>query len=171
MIWQTVSMICFEVSLNGRRLTTAGIPGFAVLNTILNWVNRRPRPGRAGSSELCLSVGGLDSNGPDYAGYGTFLDWVRRPLKSGDLVKVRVLERESADPPTARRSDSKAELERDRKDSNRYYLKEHLKRRKEIDTAIARLKRAVREDEKPKTKSPTRAIAVRRRRNNSKAGR
>ena len=36
--------------------------------------------------------------------------------------------------------------------TNRWYLREHLKRRKEIDAAIVRLKRYVREEEMEKAK-------------------
>jgi hypothetical protein len=92
-------MICFDVALNGKRVTRAGIPGYAVLNTDLIWVRPKPRLGaRARRPDLRLRVGGLDSNVPDWED-GIHLDWCDRKLKPGDRISVRILEAEDVDPP------------------------------------------------------------------------
>jgi hypothetical protein len=146
--WQTVSMICFQVSLNGQRLTTAGIPGFAVLSTTLTWVRsrHRPEPYRT-SGVLNFRVGGLDANSRKRAD-GKHVEWVGRDIAVGDVVEVRILESESSDPPSPVEWPEAGSARR----SNRYYLKEHLKRRKEIDAVIVRLKRHVRKEELEKAK-------------------
>ena len=62
-------MICFELQLNGRPLTTAGIPGFAVLTSSVTWVQRKPRHSSAlDAKELTLHLGGLDSNSEEADG-------------------------------------------------------------------------------------------------------
>lgn len=142
-------MICFEVSLNGQRLATGGIPGFAVLSTVVSWVRSRHRPEPYRSSGvLDFHLGGLDANPRRHADH-RHLEWVRRDVALGDVVQVRVLEAESADPPLTRQSFSEVKSARR---SNRYYLKEHLKRRKEIDAVIVRLRRHVRKEEQEKQK-------------------
>jgi hypothetical protein len=58
-------MLCFEVSLNGERLCTAGVGEYGVLSTILTWVWSRTE--EVGSPEReerkrkpDLHVGGLE---------------------------------------------------------------------------------------------------------------
>jgi hypothetical protein len=160
LVWQTGTMICFEVSLNGQRLTTAGIPGFAVLSTVITWVRsrQRPEPYRT-SGVLDFSVGGLDSNPRKHADR-KHLAWVGRHLAVGDVVEVGIRESESPDQPLSRESHSEAGSARR---SNRYYLKEHLKRRREIDAVIVRLKRYVRKEEMEKAKRKAAESKIRRR--------
>src|SRR5207244_13340347 len=58
------AMIAFEVSLNRKRVCTAGVPDFGVLSAILSWVRRRPDQSRGGKTieeELTAEVGGLHS--------------------------------------------------------------------------------------------------------------
>lgn len=94
-------MICYEVRLNGRRLCTAGMPGYGVLGVDLSWVKRDPAWRRKGAPKLAydveehhLSVGGLFRN--------ERLRWVERRIRAGDTLHVRILRRSRADPPNAR---------------------------------------------------------------------
>jgi hypothetical protein len=95
-------MICFEVTLNEKHLTTAGLPGYAVMSTLISWVRSKYRSGSASKpyEELSLHVGGLDSNEPP----GVTTNWIgSRPLRVGDTICIRVAEQETADPPVHRR--------------------------------------------------------------------
>lgn len=89
----------FEVYVNGRRLCVSGINGFGVLDVILTRVKRSPKqyPGRDkhplkiskaewSKERIELSVGGLESMTDQ------FLHWMRRNLRIGDEVSIRLLE-------------------------------------------------------------------------------
>ena len=75
----------FELSVNGKVLGTAGIDGYGVLTTILDWVQRDPAGRDEGVSEeeLQVDLAGLCSDG--------HLDWAKRDLQVGDVVTIRVL--------------------------------------------------------------------------------
>jgi hypothetical protein len=63
-------MIAFEVSLNGKRVCTAGVQDFGVLSAIVSWVRRRPAQSRDGKTieeELTVEVGGLVTEAPGQA--------------------------------------------------------------------------------------------------------
>jgi hypothetical protein len=133
-------MICFELFINNKRTSRAGIPGFAVLNASLTWVNHRPRPGgRAHDPSLTIRLGGLDSNGPDWE-QGTHVDWISEKLKPGDTVKVCILDADKADPPAmSDPSANKAQLDAMTKKSRRHYLGHYRRQRRELDKQIRRL--------------------------------
>jgi len=127
-------VICFELFINNKRLSRAGIPGYAVLNTMLTWVNHRPCPGsRAHDPSLTVHLGGLDSNGPEWE-QGTHVEWASEKLKPGDTVKVRILDADRADPPA-----NKAQLDAMKKKSRRHYLALYRRQRRELDREIKRL--------------------------------
>ena len=94
-------MIGFEVTINGKKVCTAGIgaPGDLQINTI--WVLRHSQedltgiPGTADES-VGLSIGGKAYAVPEY------LHWPYTHLKAGDEVVIRVVDRESFDPPSGR---------------------------------------------------------------------
>ncbi len=96
-------MICYETWLNGRRLCVAGAPGYGVLGANLSWVKRDPARRRKGepraffdTEENLLSVGGLFGE--------EHVDWVAcRRLRAGDVVRIRVVRRRTADEPVARK--------------------------------------------------------------------
>jgi len=95
-------MIAFEVSLNGKRICTAGVHDLGVLSAILTWVRRRPAHGRDRTTieeELTAEAGGLHH---DSAGRGEHLRWVHRALKVGDRVAVRVIDTTRLDEPAER---------------------------------------------------------------------
>ena len=101
-------MRTFEVYLNKKRLCVAGIDADCVLTTIVNYVSiNRKR-------SLGLSVGGLDTS------MGEHVRWQNRALRLGDEIRVRIVERKSADTPSKRLPrDPKAEL----KSQKRYVRK------------------------------------------------
>ena len=87
-------MICFELRLNGRRLATAGIPGYGVLSSFVTWVKRNPRRTFATKrTELDLSLGGRFSDSDSSLG------WVDLRLKVGDRIGWRIVDRPTCDPP------------------------------------------------------------------------
>ncbi|WP_338869323.1 hypothetical protein [Myxococcus stipitatus] len=98
-------MLCFRVSLNGRYLTTAGVPGFGVVSTILTWV-RRPHDESNANPELTLNVGG--SAGGDFR---EFLTWYDAAVRAGDVLTVELREDVVADAPKERRRDEDAGLD------------------------------------------------------------
>jgi len=91
----------FEVLINGRRACVAGVSTYGVLNVILSRVKRSPMrfpeqkqvryTKRAWSQEnLDIHVGGLEINGEDERN-DRHVAWLRRRIKPGDTIMVRVL--------------------------------------------------------------------------------
>ena len=72
--------LCFEVSINGDTPIVAGAEHVAVLSVIASYVSK--------INELEVSVGGLVS-APEAEDENW--DWLRRELKAGDEVRIRVL--------------------------------------------------------------------------------
>lgn len=100
-------MLCFEVSINGKRVCLAGIGDFGVLSAILTWVKRNPSRCPKGMNkakwceeELSFNVGGLVSqiNKDD-----SQPNWIDRSLKPGDKIVIRIWNRPECDPPQKRR--------------------------------------------------------------------
>ncbi|WP_141594380.1 hypothetical protein [Myxococcus sp. AB056] len=98
-------MLCFRVLRNGEHLTTAGLPDFGVLHTILSWV-RRPDDETSAIPEFTLHVGG--SEGREHREH---LTWCDANIRAGDVLIVEVREDLEADPPKERRSDPEAGLD------------------------------------------------------------
>ena len=96
-------MICYEVSLNGRRLCIAGAPGYGVLDAHVGWVKRDPARRRKGEprdfygvEEHVLRVGGLFGE--------ELLEWLpARRIRAGDVVRIRVVRKPTADEPVERK--------------------------------------------------------------------
>jgi hypothetical protein len=98
-------MIAFEVSIDGRKACTAGVPA-GVTSVIATWVRRPSRDPESGEpiddrfeEELTVEVGGLTH---DEDGASVHLKWVREPLAVGQQVTLAVVETETADPPRSR---------------------------------------------------------------------
>jgi hypothetical protein len=76
-------MVCFEVSINGKRWCRAGIGEFGSMDVAVSWV------GVDGGSEppTTLSVAGLPQDSPP-------VHWrdITRRLAPGDVVEVRIVE-------------------------------------------------------------------------------
>jgi hypothetical protein len=99
----TTTMRAFEVYLNGKRLCVAGIGDNGVLTTIIDHVLGH------GRNEQHVRIGGLNST------TGEHIIWKRKRLKTGDEVRVRIVESTLVDRPKERRKrDPKEELKREK---------------------------------------------------------
>lgn len=90
-------MLAFELSVNGKRLCTAGIDETGVLAANITWVL-----GAVGEPDEHVSVtlGGLRSRVSEH------LRWLNHPLKRNDLVTVRIVETDKVDRPRSRKKES-----------------------------------------------------------------
>jgi hypothetical protein len=105
-------MLCFEAKVNDEPTITAGEAGISVLTAITTYVSNR--------NELDITVGGLCNRS---ATDNEHLRWLKRRLRAGDTVVLRVIETETADPPSSRDRADPDFVERERR---RHY--EELKR-------------------------------------------
>src|SRR5688572_30683610 len=99
-------MIAFEISIDGRKQCTAGVPDLGVASVIASRVRRVARDPRSGQpipgrfeEELTLDVGGL-SHDPN--GASVHLGWLREALNVGQQIAITIVETEAADPPRTR---------------------------------------------------------------------
>ena len=94
-------MIAFEVSLNGKRVCTAGADDLGVLSAIISAcgkLGKKTVPARPDetSGDVHYSVGGLTSRRDPKK--DVHVRWKSvAPLKIGDVVEVRVVETEEVD--------------------------------------------------------------------------
>ena len=79
--------LCFEVTVNEDTPAVAGASEARVLTAILSYVSAR--------SELILEVGAMGS-GREH------LDWIKRELKVGDVVAIRIVDSDAPDRPVKR---------------------------------------------------------------------
>jgi Domain of unknown function (DUF6968) len=101
-------MIAFRVSLNGKKLATAGLPGRHAVSAIISSVVRTDRAigraarqgGKLSRRELDLHLSGLLSRED---GSGAFVDWVRHRLRVGDTIALQIVDVKRPDEPAARR--------------------------------------------------------------------
>jgi hypothetical protein len=104
-------MVCFEVTRNGKRLTTAGIRGKGALTVMLGGEVWRGRPAGDGWE---LWIGGLDS-GAKARG----LRWTHRLLKLDDTIVIRIVRSASADEPSVLTRPRSAQRPRTRRRASR----------------------------------------------------
>src|ERR1043166_2465931 len=97
-------MIAFEVSLNGKRLCTAGAEDLSVLTAVVTACGRLgektvpARPDQKGR-EIHVHIGGLTARTDPKK--DVHVRWNEHGfLKIGDLLEVRILERDEVDRPT-----------------------------------------------------------------------
>jgi len=76
-------MRAYEVSLNGRRLCTAGIGKNGYVSAYVTYVSER--------NETGIDVVGLVSRKKIY------VRWTRRPLHTGDEIKIKIVNKKTAD--------------------------------------------------------------------------
>ena len=109
-------MICFEVSVNGNRLCTAGVGENGVLTAILSWVWSQSEEASPANKERKekpdLHVGGLVNE--------EHVSWLENPflISLGDVVGIKVISSQSIDEPSSRERRDDLEMTR----SNRYFL-------------------------------------------------
>lgn len=92
-------MLCFEVIINNELRIIAGLDEIRVLTAILSHRAADPEDEGDKDDELRLSVGGLIDHGKyDYED----LDWIKRDLKIGDAITIRIVESDEVTPPIRR---------------------------------------------------------------------
>jgi hypothetical protein len=116
-------MPAFQVSLNDKKLCTAGVGEHGVLTTMVTWVRRkggatREKKPDSVEEELSLHVGGLITPKQEH------VDWVERRLKAGDEVRVKIVGTTKVDQPRARRKNDPARDLRAKKKYCRMLAKE-----------------------------------------------
>jgi hypothetical protein len=107
-------MIAFEISIDGRKECTAGLPDPGVTSVIASCVRRSvgdsAEPGSGGTEEeLMLDVGGLHHE-PD--GTSVEVRWLNRPLQPGQVITLAVIETATADPPRITEREEPVERQR-----------------------------------------------------------
>ncbi len=116
-------MPVFQVSLNGKKISTAGVGELGVLGTHVSWVRRsrelNPETKRGLAKEaLHLHVGGLITPTEEH------IRWVDRKLKVGDEVRIRIVKEAPVDRPRSlQRPDRAADLR-----AQKRYVREMAKR-------------------------------------------
>jgi len=100
----SVSMIVFEIKLNGESIGRAGTDDLSVLTAIVSAVGKLGANSQGASDEkdtyhVDLSVGGLTARAD--AAKDEHLDWLKQRLKPGDVIAITILESRSADAPTS----------------------------------------------------------------------
>lgn len=97
LVLRTHRMERFRISIRGES-HVIGVPGHGVVSVHVN-ASVRQEPGRQPEHECSLSFGALDSDS------GTYLDWPKYDLHTGDLVVVEILPEGPFDEPATQRSD------------------------------------------------------------------
>ena len=112
----SMSSYGFEVQLNGEKLCKAGIDSDRhVVTCILDALRRLNEP-----DELCLTVSGLNSVTGEYP------EWVKKELKDGDTITIKVITQDFEAPNRIRPTISKEKM-LDNKLKYYYKLREELK--------------------------------------------
>ena len=112
--------IAFEITVNSETKVVAGIEEISVLSFILSYISRK----KDSLDRIELSVGGLlHHDRHDYE----HLDWIKRHLKTGDEITIRILETCDLTKPISRQREDPELVE---KAQRKYYesLKEKYKR-------------------------------------------
>jgi hypothetical protein len=114
-------MLCFEVSLNGKKLCLAGVGESGVLSAIVSWVGGLPlsprKRGRTRAGQADLHVGGLYDREPHIHVHPR---WVGRRLRLGDEVSIRIVQGTSPDEATEHTVQTDDEI---REQQRKYYLR------------------------------------------------
>lgn len=97
-------MTAFEIYLNGRKKCAVGIKEAGVVVSNVTWVRGNSKKKEA--EDLYFRVSGLISR------THTHVDWFQQHLKTGDEVKIVVVEKAKVDRPKKRRTESKASREK-----------------------------------------------------------
>lgn len=86
-------MICFEISINGKLVCTAGIGELGILSAILTWVKRDPNRCPDGMSEdewckeeLCFDVRGAVGHEIERER----LQWIDQAIQVGDKITIQI---------------------------------------------------------------------------------
>ena len=98
-------MKCFEVTINGEKVCTAGVGDDGVLVSTVQFV-KRSNPDETADSQnnevsetLNIRVGGIANRD---AGEMQHLEWLQRDLSVGDEIVIRIIEASSCDDPAGK---------------------------------------------------------------------
>lgn len=108
-------MIAFEIYIDGRKITTAGVGQSGSLSATVTWVKRRHAdadmmPAEASCGGTYLDVGGLSDETSEYQRWTDQL-----ALTAGSEVCIKVVEIDSVDAPTSRTTQGPEDHQRDMK--------------------------------------------------------
>jgi hypothetical protein len=92
-------MTAFEIYINGRKKCTVGIKEAGVVALNVTWVRGTGK--KKVAEDPHFRVSGLISR------THTHVDWLQQQLKTGDEVKIVVVEKAKVDRPNKRRTESK----------------------------------------------------------------
>lgn len=98
-------MKCFEVTINGKKVCTAGVGDHGVLTAILALVQRHPviegsqENQDADSESLDLRVGGIANV---EAGVSEHVEWLHQDLSVGDEITIKIIESSECNEPLSR---------------------------------------------------------------------
>lgn len=94
-------MICFQVEVNGQTVATAGVGGSGSLGAHLTWMKPNPAdPNQKGKEQVSLGVSGFTQ--PPGESEWVTCKWLDRPMKPGDVIVLRIVDQDQADPPIAK---------------------------------------------------------------------
>jgi ClpX C4-type zinc finger len=88
-------MKCFEITINGETVCTAGVGDDGVLNSVMSFAKRADAETQP-SESLDLRVSGVANVEP---GVMEHLEWLHRDLNVGDEVLIRIIEASTCDKP------------------------------------------------------------------------
>ena len=118
-------MIALVVSVNGQQVGTIGVGDSGVVSAHVSWSGHSGEPGN-----LDLGIGGLDSRTDEH------IRWPQPPeIKVGDTITIQVIEADTVDPPTDRKTPAQlrqeeeeflTEMEREHQDRVRQKIDEEL---------------------------------------------
>jgi len=95
-------MICFEVTINGEKICTAGVGDAGVLSSLLTFAKKRASADKQGDgsrSNITLRVGGMADIDDET---NEHLEWFVRQVNVGDEIFIRIIERAESDPPPSK---------------------------------------------------------------------
>ena len=122
-------MIAFRIKLNGRKISTAGLPGYHVVSAIATSVLRRTdvvgkvRRRRSAGPEIKFELGGLWTS-PD--GAREHVSWTNiHALKAGDKLLLEIVDTDTADEPLHRSRTEAFTIETAERNQLRHLLKKY----------------------------------------------
>ena len=94
-------MTCFEISINGKPVCTAGVNDVGMLLALVELSKRKSQSkGKSNRDYLKLRVGGSETND----GRLEQVNWLNRRVKVGNEIKIRIVEASRFDKPKSRES-------------------------------------------------------------------
>jgi len=95
------NMICFDVEIDGEKVSRAGIGDFGVLAATVTWAMHRRQlsTGTDRSRKVRVSVGGMTNTGNNV---DEMVHWMNEELTVGNEIKIKIIESDKADEPIER---------------------------------------------------------------------